>query len=65
MRFNRVLCRGRTSFDHRTARPVDVRFGSKADMAPLDCDVRFTPRKRTSIVAFSVPLLVRADEVIE
>ena len=22
---------------------LDVRFGSKADMAPLDWDVRFTP----------------------
>jgi hypothetical protein len=30
---------------------ADVRFGSKADVTLLNFDVRFTPRKQTSLSA--------------
>jgi hypothetical protein len=29
-------------------RDLDVRFGSKAEVTPSDCDVRFTPESRHS-----------------
>ena len=42
-------------------RDRDVRFGSKADMVPSQCDVRFTPRKRTFVSFGDVSAKGQAD----
>jgi hypothetical protein len=38
----------------------DVRFGSKADVTPLDCDVRFAPESGHSPTRSGCPLWARS-----
>jgi len=44
------------------AHATDVRYGSKADIAPVKCDVRFTPKSGHSLARQHVRLVPKGDQ---